>query len=211
MAQLRDLCVFVSFQVAAERDISFDNGIDGSIAEDCFFAMMASSRGYTFDFVDGEMHEKSPFTLMDFIQQRKRWLQGLLLVVHAKEIPCRTKIWLATGVYSTATLPLTLSNIIWAILFPIPMPLPVDLLFAFLGGMALYMYIFGVVKSFSLSSRAGGWLKTPFCVVCVVLLVPVFIVLETIAVVWGWVGKKHKFHVVQKNTSDATSATPLFV
>lgn len=173
--------------------------------------MLGSSRGYTFDFVEGEMHEKSPFTLMDFIQQRKRWLQGLLLVVHAKEIPCWTKVFLATSVYSTAALPLTLSNVIWASVYPIPMPLPMDLLFSFMGGMALYMYIFGVVKSFSLSTRSGGWIKAPICIICVMALILVFIVLECIAVVWGLLGKKHKFHVVQKNVNGVTSSTPLMV
>lgn len=71
----------------AEREVTFDNGPDGSVAEDCFFAMKAYSLGYTFDFIEGEMWEKSPFTLWDFVQQRKRWLQGILLVVHSKQIP----------------------------------------------------------------------------------------------------------------------------
>ncbi|KAG7203838.1 hypothetical protein KM043_013849, partial [Ampulex compressa] len=66
---------YVVTQMGAERQVSFDNGLDGSVAEDCFFAMKAFSQGYTFNFVDGEMWEKSPFTLCDFVQQRKRWLQ----------------------------------------------------------------------------------------------------------------------------------------
>ena len=185
--------------------MGFDNGIDGSIAEDCYFAMLASSRGYTFDFVDGEMHEKSPFTLMDFIQQRKRWLQGLLLVVHSGEIPWRTKIWLAMSVYATATLPLSISNIIWAGLFPIPSPLVMDVMLSFAGGMSIYMYLFGVVKTFSLSSRSRAWLKTPLCLIGVLLFLPLFVILENIAVIWGVFGKKHKFHVVQKNLTESES------
>lgn len=196
MAQLRDLCVFVSFQVAAERDISFDNGIDGSIAEDCFFAMMASSRGYTFDFVDGEMHEKSPFTLMDFIQQRKRWLQGLLLVVHSPEIPWKTKIFLSLSVYSTATLPLSSSNLFLALLYPIACPLWLDVILGLTGAVGVYMYMFGVIKSFP--RHRLGWQRYLLCIVAVLCLIPVFMVLENMAVLWGLAGKKHKFHVVQK-------------
>ncbi|EDW25270.1 GL10056 [Drosophila persimilis] len=41
---------YVVTQVGAERSVSFDNGIDGSVAEDCFFAMRAFSQGYTFNF-----------------------------------------------------------------------------------------------------------------------------------------------------------------
>lgn len=61
------------WQVYSERQVSFDNGLDGSVAEDCFFAMRAFQKGYSFAFVDGEMWEKSPFSLWDFVQQRKRY------------------------------------------------------------------------------------------------------------------------------------------
>lgn len=185
------------FQVAAERDISFDNGLDGSIAEDCFFAMKAASVGYTFDFVDGEMWEKSPFTLMDFIQQRKRWLQGLLLVVHSPQIEWRTKIWLAFSVYSTVTLPLSTSNLLLTILYPIDCPLLLDILLALTGATGFYMYMFGVMKSFP--RQRLGTPKYLVCIVGVLFLIPVFVTLENLAVIWGLLGKKHKFHVVQKS------------
>ena len=74
-------------QVEAERRVTFDHGPDGSVAEDNFFGMVAQRDGYSFDFIEGEMWEKSPFTIYDFLQQRKRWLQGLLLVVHSRQIP----------------------------------------------------------------------------------------------------------------------------
>lgn len=62
-------------QAGAERKVTFDNGPDGSVAEDCFFGMKAFSEGYSFNFIEGEMWEKSPFTIWDFLQQRKRWMQ----------------------------------------------------------------------------------------------------------------------------------------
>lgn len=40
----------------------------------------------------GEMHEKSPFTFWDFLQQRKRWIQGIFLTVHSPEIPIKNKV-----------------------------------------------------------------------------------------------------------------------
>uniref|UniRef100_A0A914WTH8 Glycosyltransferase 2-like domain-containing protein n=1 Tax=Plectus sambesii TaxID=2011161 RepID=A0A914WTH8_9BILA len=79
------------FQLGAERKVTFDHGKDGSIAEDCYFSMIAFRDGYTFDFIEGEMHEKSPFTFWDFLQQRKRWLQGIFLTVHSREIPIKNK------------------------------------------------------------------------------------------------------------------------
>jgi len=71
------MCIFM--QAGAERKVTFDNGPDGSVAEDCFFGMKAFSQGYSFNFIEGEMWEKSPFTIWDFLQQRKRWMQVKLL------------------------------------------------------------------------------------------------------------------------------------
>ncbi|KZC12770.1 Beta-1,4-mannosyltransferase egh [Dufourea novaeangliae] len=85
---------YVVTQMGAERQVSFNNGLDGSVAEDCFFAMKAFTQGYTFNFVDGEMWEKSPFTLWDFVQQRKRWLQAayLLATLGGKTSPSQNDI-----------------------------------------------------------------------------------------------------------------------
>ncbi|XP_064555496.1 beta-1,4-mannosyltransferase egh [Drosophila montana] len=188
---------YVVTQVGAERSVSFDNGIDGSVAEDCFFAMRAFSQGYTFNFIEGEMYEKSPFTLLDLLQQRKRWLQGILLVVHSKLIPFRHKLLLGISVYSWVTMPLSTSNIIFAGLYPIPCPNLVDFVCAFIAAINIYMYVFGVIKSFSL--YRFGLLKFLACVLGAVCTIPVNVVIENVAVIWGLVGQKHKFYVVQKD------------
>lgn len=188
---------YVVTQVHAEKDVSFDNGIDGSVAEDCFFAMRAFAKGYTFNFIEGEMYEKSPFTLLDFLQQRKRWLQGILLVVHSSTIPVRNKILLAISVYSWVTMPLSTSNMIFAGLYPIPCPNVVDFLCAFIAAFNIYMYVFGVIKSFSL--YRFGVVKFLACVLGALCTIPINVVIENVAVIWGLVGKKHKFYVVQKD------------
>jgi egghead protein (zeste-white 4 protein) len=180
----------------AEKEVSFDNGLDGSVAEDCFFAMRAFSKGYSFNFIEGEMYEKSPFTLLDFLQQRKRWLQGILLVVHSNNIPLKHKFLLAVSVYSWVTMPLSTSNMIFAYIYPIPCPYLVDFLCAFIGGFNIYMYVFGVIKSFSL--YRFGLLRFVCCVLGALCTIPINVVIENIAVIWGLIGKKHKFYVVQK-------------
>lgn len=181
----------------AEKQVSFDNGVDGSVAEDCFFAMRAFSEGYSFNFIEGEMYEKSPFTLLDFLQQRKRWLQGILLVVHSKIIPWKHKILLAISVYSWVTMPLSTSNIIFAGLYPIPCPYLMDFICAFIAGVNIYMYVFGVLKSFSL--YRFGLLRFALCTFGAICTIPVNLVIENVAVIWGLFGKKHKFYVVQKD------------
>lgn len=195
--KLNEILKFHSTQVHAEKQVSFDNGVDGSVAEDCFFAMRAFSQGFTFNFIEGEMYEKSPFTLLDFLQQRKRWLQGILLVVHSKMIPLKHKLLLAVSVYSWVTLPLSTSNIILAALYPIPCPTILDFVCAFIAGVNIYMYVFGVLKSFSL--YRFGLARFVFCAIAAVCIIPVNLVIENLAVIWGLVGKKHKFYVVQKD------------
>ena len=39
------------------------------MCEDAWFALVAMEAGYTIDFVDGDMMERSPFTLSDFMKQ----------------------------------------------------------------------------------------------------------------------------------------------
>lgn len=189
--------MFDLLQVGAERAVSFDNGLDGSVAEDCYFAMRAFREGYSFDFIEGEMWEKSPFTLWDFVQQRKRWLQGILLVVHSRTIPWRTKALLAISCYSWVTMPLATSNIALAALCPIPCPPLVDFLCAFIGAVNIYMYVFGVCKSFSLM-RVGP-LRFCLCIAGALCTIPFNVLIENLAVIWGLFGKKHKFYVVNKD------------
>jgi len=64
---------YIVLRNRVEVDVGIDFGPKGSIAEDCCFALKAWSKGYTFGFIKGELQEKSPFSVMDFIRQRKRW------------------------------------------------------------------------------------------------------------------------------------------
>ncbi|XP_052867365.1 beta-1,4-mannosyltransferase egh-like [Anopheles cruzii] len=191
---------YVVAQLQAEKDVSFDNGIDGSLAEDCFFAMRAYALGYTFDFIEGEMHEKSPFTLVDFLQQRKRWLQGILLVVRSPKIPPINKLLLGISLYSWITMPLAVANGVFiAHHYPIPCPILVEYVNAFVAGCNAYMYLFGVIKSFPL--HRFGVLKSVACLCGALCIIPVNVLIETGAVILGLLGTKNKFYVVQKEVA----------
>ncbi|KAL3267009.1 hypothetical protein HHI36_011157 [Cryptolaemus montrouzieri] len=163
--------------------------------------MRAYEKGYSFNFIEGEMWEKSPFTLWDFIQQRKRWLQGIFLVVHSKQIPFKNKILLAISCYSWMTMPLSLSNLILAARFPIPCNPIVDFLCAFIGAVNMYMFIFGVIKSFTI--YRFGLTRFMLCLVAALVVIPFNMVIENIAVIWGVFGRKHAFYVVNKNMKPA--------
>ena len=144
------------------------------------------------------MHEKSPFNIRDFVQQRKRWLQGIWLVVHSPKIPLKNKFFLGMSLYGWITLPLSTSNLLWTYFYPLPTNqfVLLNLVVAFTAAVNSYMYIFGVVKSFSL--RRIGFIKFATCLVCSILAIPFNVVIENIAVIWGIISNKHKFYVVQK-------------
>ncbi|XP_064081594.1 beta-1,4-mannosyltransferase egh-like isoform X1 [Macrobrachium nipponense] len=189
---------YVVTQAGAERRVTFDHGPDGSVAEDNYFGMVALREGYTFDFIEGEMWEKSPFSIYDFLQQRKRWLQGILLVVHSQHIPVSTKWLLAISLYSWVTMPLALASVILSTIFPVPVPGLLNVMAAFVGGVNFYMYIFGVIKSFRVDRI--GWMRMALCMAGALITMPFNFLVENVAVVRGLVGNKHKFYIVNKLT-----------
>ena len=149
--------------------MSFDWGPEGSKAEDCFFGMVALDQGYTFNFIQGEMHEKSPFTFSDFIKQRKRWMQGIYLVCASNHIPVKSKFLLSMTLGEISirkttdniqynfsspgawlTIPLSTSNVLLSKLFPMSLGPTLDFIICFIGAMGLYMYIFGYIKQFNI-------------------------------------------------------------
>lgn len=190
---------FVVTKYEAEKDVSFDHGPDGSVAEDCFFSMIAYMKGYTFDFIQGEMWEKSPFSIMDLIRQRKRWVQGIWLTVHSSKIPLRYKLILGMSHYAWLVLPVTTLSFITAFIFPTPNSIIISSVGSFCFSVAFYMYIFGILKSFDLK-RSGRAMLFVY-LLCQIFMLFVSIVIENVAVIWGLIGSKHNFYIVQKDVS----------
>ncbi|OWF41915.1 beta-1,4-mannosyltransferase egh-like [Mizuhopecten yessoensis] len=191
---------YVVANVAAEKKITFDFGSEGSIAEDCFFALSAWREGYKFGFIEGEMWEKSTFSLMDFIRQRKRWVQGIIMVLLSRQIPARNKFGISVMVLSWLVMPITVPNLVLVPLYPLPMPNIINFLCGFMGGVMLFLFVFGAVKSFNY--RRTGLLKFLFLCICPILLMPVCIVMETCGVTWALISRKQGgFHIVKKETT----------
>jgi len=77
---------FIVIQNKIEKDVGFDYGFDSSITEDSFFALRAADMGYRFNYIGAKMYERSPFSLWDFIKQRRRWFGGLWIVSKSKQL-----------------------------------------------------------------------------------------------------------------------------
>ena len=187
---------FVVCRAGCELEVTFDNGKAGSIAEDTYFAMLAMSKNKKFGWIEGEMWEKSPFTLTDFIRQRKRWLQGILLVVHDRRLPVRVRICLGIALYSWVTLPITSLNVILTPLCPIPLHWSLNFLINYVGAVNIYLYIIGVIRSFSLIRL--GYFKFLLKIIGTLATIPFVVVCEITAVLWGLFSDKGKFYIVDK-------------
>merc|ERR1711957_121570 len=96
---------FVVNRASLERRVTYDYGTEGSFTEDAYFAFGALKEGFKFAFIDGYMEEKSPFGFMDFIKQRRRWMNGLTLLSKSSEFPLRIRWMLRTFMMAWSLMP----------------------------------------------------------------------------------------------------------
>lgn len=117
-------------------------------------------------------------------------------------------------------MPLTSANLILKPMFPIALPKViimlleityvfvlfnsfffllklVDVCISFIGGVWMFLYIYGTCRSFSVS-RVGIF-KFVLLLLTGVFVTPFKVVVENIAVIWGLFTPKHKFFVVKKD------------
>jgi beta-1,4-mannosyltransferase len=92
-------------------------------------------------------------------------------------------------------------------MYPMPCPYIIDAICSFVGAVSFYMYIFGALKSFSLSNF--GMFKTIIGVFGALCTIPLNMVTENIAVMWGVMTNKHKFYVVNKTVPKDKEAEQL--
>jgi beta-1,4-mannosyltransferase len=204
-----------SFVVAGncvEKAVTFDHGVEGSIAEDAFFAMLARTRSVQFAWIDAFMYEQSPFTFEDFIKQRARWLVGGLKVCSSSRIPfhVRSGMLAMTGLWSL--MPFTYFSLILAILFGnIDPTLASDqwyyhLILPLMASMSVWSYIFGFLVTFKVKDfGVFGYVTLLYIQLA---LTPVFGLMEVCSVayaLWNFSVLSVAFHVVQKQGGNPTS------
>lgn len=188
---------FIVANAAAEKAVSFDHGPEASIAEDCYFSVVAFQKGYSFGWVEGEMYEKSTFTLKDFVQQRRRWMRGIYLTAQSQQLPWRYKAGPLLMSVSAFFMPLTALNIPLGFLLPITIPLYLNVVCGFITATFAFLFILGTIKSFS--SRRYG------VVGCGVLAVgsllssfPILLFEITASILAFWMSYDIEFYIVKK-------------
>jgi len=195
---------YVVNSAGLERRVTYDFGPEGSVTEDAFFAIAALDMGYKFGFIDGYMEEKSPFSLLDFMKQRRRWLRGLTLVSRSPEFSWRLRLMLhvCTDAWwlTPVMLPLTLASL-FIIFFNGNVRLPeiVVVLQALAYGTVIWVYTFGASYNFRVGDKPLQYLGHVMMTAC---LAPLAGILESSCVLYAWFtpedAKKPNFHIVEK-------------
>lgn len=198
-----------SFVVAAncvEKHITFDHGVEGSIAEDAFFALLARSRTVRFSWIDAFMYEQSPFTFADFVKQRARWLVGGIMACRSEKIPWRARATMGSLLTLWSLMPFTILALIATLILEQLEPLRAEdrwyfgVLLPLTAATSLWSYVLGFFVSYSV--RDLGLFRFITLLYLQIVLAPVFGAMEVSGVMYGlWNFEQLSvcFHIVQKD------------
>ncbi|MBA3357861.1 MAG: glycosyltransferase family 2 protein [Thermoleophilaceae bacterium] len=192
---------FILTRNSVEKEVGFDFGPKGSITEDAFWALVQMEHGRRCRWVDGYVSEQPPERWKDFVKQRRRWFNGLILVVLHAPVRLRWRLPLAFAV--------ALWSISWVGVAFAYVNLALGLLISrtvfIVGSFAFSVYIVQYVMGLYLNLRARGE-KTSFrtarLYVLQVLLIPIFSVMEAAGVIYGIIRPEKGFHVIQKGAAN---------
>jgi egghead protein (zeste-white 4 protein) len=186
---------FIVVNNGVEQAIGFDHGFAGSITEDAYFALMAQSRGVGFRFIHAYMYEKSPFSLGDFVKQRRRWFGGLWLCVLDRNIPFRHRWALGTFMVLWSISWLCIMMVYVNIFIPTGTPLWL----AITGGLSfsyyLLLYLVGYWRTFNWRDNPAAFVLR---LVAQIVLIPLFSVMEAAGVFYALFNPPKDFYIVQK-------------
>jgi egghead protein (zeste-white 4 protein) len=175
----------------------FDFGPNGDITEDAFWALVLMALKVRSRWIEGYMEEQSTHSIIDFIKQRCRWLQGLIKVaLHAP-----VKLWwrLSLGINTILWVGASLSSLytICNFFYGFEVQPWIRFLANYSFSTFLLLYLVGLTTNMDehgIRKRSVRVLLTTLQLV----LLPIFTLMESAGVVWGLVTPTNGFHVVKK-------------
>lgn len=189
-----------------EAEIGWDFG-PKAITEDAQLALMFCTLypGCS-GWIEGRCYGASPATVRDFLKQRERWSWGLAGLALNRSIPLRKRLFLGYCVSNWVLGPL--QNIVFVLLIALalhmfslsPVTPYVLVLWAMNMAFAVWMYWEGYKANIAASATRKH--RNPFELICVILFIPVFSLLEGIGGIRGFcrlvTRKENQFVVISK-------------
>jgi hypothetical protein len=196
---------FVVSQNAVERLVTFDHGMEGSITEDAYFALVAQVKGIKFSWIDSFMYEQSPFSCHDFMHQRCRWFAGLWLIVLSRRIPFLNRAVLLFFMATWAATPLIWLAMTLCMCVASSVPYWFRACIGLISGMSTWGYILGFAFTFK---PKDGSARLLVLFGLQLLLQPLFAAMELTGVILGMVNPPTQgFHIVQKEGTKVQKST----
>lgn len=189
---------FILVRQDVELAVDFDFDSYRSITEDAYWALRLVERRISLKWVHGFLSEQATFSIQDFLRQRKRWFTGLWHVLDGEGVRWRTKLVLRAAVVSWVCALLGMLTIAIQLIHPIHVPwyiiIPASLCQATYTSITVYGLLVNL-QELDLQTHGISWL----IVLAQVVLMPIFAVLEGIAILWGlFTLNTVRFHVVKK-------------
>ena len=182
-----------------ERKIGFDLGGKGSITEDAYFALVCADKGVKFKWVQGYIREQSPFTIIELLKQRRRWITGLRLLMWDRTISARQRVFLGFNMllWRLAWVGpiVTIANFL---LGGSAIPAWAELTAGLTSGMVASVYMVGAYRN--ITNVEIHPLKKLIIWVASGVLMPISCAIEGVAVLYSIIAPvKNTFEVVDKN------------
>lgn len=189
---------FILARQSVARDVGFDFGPEGSITEDAFWALVQMERGRRCRWIDGYVEEQPAHSIKDFMKQRRRWFLGLIKVVRHAPVALRWRIPLAISVALWSLSPV---GVLYTyVRFGIGVQTPA-MWIVWVGDLAFAIYVFNYIIGLKLNLddwEPIGRVKAAVLYAAVVVLIPIFSLMEVAGVVWAILRPDPGFHVVKK-------------
>jgi len=166
-----------------EAAIGWDFGV--VMAEDLVFGLVSARKvGRVWGWLRGKLYEQSPFSLRDFLKQRRRWVWGLIDALRHRDIALRDKILVGLNyLLWLGGLPSAVVTIVNAIL---PTPLPTLAMIPFLGFlMATWLYLYWEGCKLNIEMLPVNKLVRRLLRLLALALAPLAGIIESVAVWYG--------------------------
>ncbi|MBL8162280.1 MAG: glycosyltransferase family 2 protein [Anaerolineae bacterium] len=186
---------FIVINNAIEASIGFDHGVAASITEDSYFALVAQTRGVPFAFINARMYEKSPFSVMDFIKQRRRWFGGIWFCVKTPDLPIKERFILGLFMWMWSVSWLCPVMVLVNFLYPTATPPWLGILSGIAFMYTISMYIIGFHCTFRREDLGSRYVPL---LMAQIIGVPLFSFLEGAAVLYGLLAPPKDFYIVKK-------------